>query len=182
MTSQLPIEALGLVLKAIAFAAQQHRDQRRKDADAPPYVNHPIAVANLLCNEAGITDVDVICSALLHDTIEDTDTTEEELETLFGPSIAQIVHQVSDDTRLPRLERKRLQVMHASQLCPQARLVKLADKICNLRDIALSPPVGWPLERRREYFEWAAKVVDQIRGTHPELESIFDAAYSAIPE
>jgi len=181
MTRELPIQSLGLVLKAMAFAAQKHRDQRRKDADAPPYVNHPIAVANLLCNEGGINDIEVICAALLHDTIEDTDTTEKELEEVFGRTIAHIVSQVSDDTRLPRIERKRLQVEHAAQLCPQARLVKLADKICNLRDVASCPPVGWPLQRRREYFEWAAQVVDRIRGTHTGLEQIFDAAYSRIP-
>jgi GTP diphosphokinase / guanosine-3',5'-bis(diphosphate) 3'-diphosphatase len=169
---------LALLLKALAFAAHKHRDQRRKDPAASPYINHPIALANVLVNEGGVTDEEILAAALLHDTVEDTATTPEELQELFGPRIARIVAEVTDDKALPKAERKRLQVEHAAQLSPEARLVKLADKICNLRDVAERPPASWDLARRREYFDWAKSVIDGLRGHHPRLEAAFDAAYA----
>jgi guanosine-3',5'-bis(diphosphate) 3'-pyrophosphohydrolase len=169
---------LALLLKALAFAAHKHRDQRRKDPAASPYINHPIALADVLVNEGGVTDVEVLSAALLHDTVEDTATTLEELEENFGPRIARIVAEVTDDQQLSKAERKRLQVEHAAQLSPEAKLVKLADKICNLRDVAERAPASWDLARRREYFDWAKRVVDGLRGTHPALEAAFDAAYA----
>jgi GTP diphosphokinase / guanosine-3',5'-bis(diphosphate) 3'-diphosphatase len=168
---------LALLLKALSFAAHKHRDQRRKDAEASPYINHPIALADVLVNEGGVTDVEVLAAALLHDTVEDTATTPEELERAFGARVAQIVAEVTDDKALPKAERKRLQVEHAASISSEAKLVKLADKICNLRDVAVHPPAQWSLERRREYFEWAKSVVDRLRGIHPRLEAAFDAAY-----
>ncbi|MGH8613286.1 MAG: HD domain-containing protein [Gammaproteobacteria bacterium] len=173
--------ALGLVLAALAFAARKHRDQRRKDLDASPYINHPIALATLLSNEVKISDPLVIASAILHDTVEDTDTTLKELQAQFGEAIAAIVMEVTDDKGLLKLERKRLQVENAPALSHQARLVKLADKICNLRDVNASPPADWNLQRRREYFDWAKAVIDRMRGTHAELERLFDAVYSQRP-
>jgi guanosine-3',5'-bis(diphosphate) 3'-pyrophosphohydrolase len=169
---------LALLLRALAFAAHKHRDQRRKDAEASPYINHPIALADVLVNEGGVSDIEVLCAALLHDTVEDTATTLEELEAVFNPRIARIVAEVTDDQNLPKAERKRLQVAHAGTLSPAAKLVKLADKICNLRDVAERAPPSWDLARRREYFDWAKRVVDGLRGTHPRLEAAFDAAYS----
>ncbi len=173
---------LSILLKALLFAARKHRDQRRKDVEASPYINHPIALANLLCNEAGESDATLLCSALLHDTVEDTDTSPEELEQEFGPAIRRIVLEVTDDTRLPRQERKRLQIEHAKEASRSARLVKLADKICNLRDLASSPPAGWSGERVAAYYDWAKEVVDGIRGTHGVLESLFDNAYATRPD
>ena len=167
---------LALLLKALAFAAHKHRDQRRKDAEASPYINHPIALADVLVNEGGVTDVEVLCAALLHDTVEDTDTTHEELASAFGSRIARIVAEVSDDKALSKDERKRLQVEHAASISAEAKLVKLADKICNLRDVLERPPAKWDLERRKEYFEWAKRVIDRLRGVHPRLEAAFDAA------
>ena len=172
---------LALLFKALAFAAHKHREQRRKDAEASPYINHPIALADVLVNEGGVTDIEVLSAALLHDTVEDTATTHEELVNAFGTRIARIVAEVTDDKRLPKAERKRLQIEHAAALSPEAKLVKLADKICNLRDVADRPPAQWNLERRREYFQWAKNVVDRLRGTHPRLERAFDAAYGKIP-
>jgi len=170
-----------LLLKALAFAAHKHRDQRRKDPEASPYINHPIALANVLVNEGGVNDVEVLCAALLHDTVEDTATTHEELVDAFGARIARIVAEVTDDKKLPKADRKRLQIEHAASLSPEAKLVKLADKICNLRDVAQRPPASWDLARRREYFDWAKRVVDGLRGVHPGLEAAFDAAYEKIP-
>ena len=168
----------GLILKALAFAAHKHRDQRRKDVKASPYINHPIALADILCNEGGITDENVLCTALLHDTVEDTETTPAELTQLFGKTVSDLVMELTDDKTLPKAERKRLQIEHAAHASYQAKLVKLADKISNLRDIAATPPADWDMNRKQEYFNWAKKVVDQIRGTNVDLERIFDAIYA----
>lgn len=162
------------MLRATQFAASKHRMQRRCDADATPYINHPISLADLLANEARIDDPVVICAALLHDTIEDTETTFEELVIVFGQEIAGVVLEVTDDKTLAKAERKRLQIEHAPNISPRAKLVKLADKICNLRDIEATPPPGWSVQRKDEYFAWAVQVVAGLRGTHSRLEDIFD--------
>jgi guanosine-3',5'-bis(diphosphate) 3'-pyrophosphohydrolase len=172
---------VAIVLAASAFAAHKHRDQRRKGADASPYINHPIAVANVLANEGGITDPTILAAALLHDTIEDTATTPEELEAEFGPDIAAIVIEVTDDKSLVPAVRKQLQIDHAATLSEQAKLVKLADKISTLRDIIQTPPVNWSLERKAEYFTWANQVVDAMRGVSPVLESLFDKEFVRRP-
>ena len=171
----------GPVLEALQFAAHKHRDQRRKDHAASPYINHPISLANILWHEGGVHEPSVICAALLHDTIEDTQTTAEELQERFGLRITRVVLEVTDDKLLGKAERKRRQVEHAPHLSRAAKLVKLADKISNLRDIASSPPASWPLRRRRAYFDWAKQVVDGLRGAHPKLEAIFDRAYAERP-
>jgi GTP diphosphokinase / guanosine-3',5'-bis(diphosphate) 3'-diphosphatase len=172
---------LPLILKALEFAALKHRDQRRKDTVASPYINHPIALANVLCNEGGLADEVVLVAAILHDTLEDTQTTPAELRDAFGDRIASIVEEVTDDKNLPKAERKRLQIEHAPAISREAKLVKLADKICNVRDVATQPPAKWDLPRRREYFDWAKAVVDRLRGTHPELERRFDEIYALKP-
>lgn len=172
---------MNLLIRATAFAAYKHRNQRRKDVDESPYINHPVALADVLANEGNIDDEAVLIAAILHDTIEDTETSSDELVAQFGRTIADIVGEVTDDKSLPKAERKRLQVEHAPHISERAKLVKLADKICNLRDIAASPPAGWSLERKREYFDWAKAVIDGLRGVHPVLEGIFDRAYAARP-
>lgn len=169
------------LVATIAFAADKHRNQRRKDAAASPYINHPIDLANLLANEAGIDDERVLIAAILHDTIEDTETTAQELVRHFGQEIADIVLEVTDDKALLKAERKQRQIDHAPTISRRAKLVKLADKICNLRDIAHSPPAGWSLRRKQEYFDWAKAVIDGLRGVHPTLEYLFDTAYKARP-
>jgi len=166
-----------LLLEAVAFAAEKHRHQRRKDAEASPYINHPIALANLLKRE-GVDDVAVLCAALLHDTIEDTKTTPDELRVAFGEIITSVVLEVTDDKNLDKAERKRLQIQHAPTLSERARLVKLADKICNVYDIVAAPPANWPLERKQQYLVWAKDVVDRLRGTHLGLEAIFDDVHA----
>lgn len=176
-----PSQALDLILDALAFAAEKHRDQRRKNADAFPYINHPIALAHVLVHEGGIYDPVTLCAALLHDTIEDTETSPEEIERRFGREICTVVLEVTDDKNLTKAERKRLQIEHSANLSPSAKLVKLADKICNLCDMADAPPVGWPLARRQEYFDWAKAVVDGLRGVNPGLESAFDRIYTRRP-
>lgn len=164
----------GTLIEAVAFAAHMHRDQRRKDVAASPYINHPIALAHVLANEGGVGNLTALCAAVLHDTVEDTDTTEQELVERFGADIASVVMEVTDDKSLAKARRKELQIEHAPHLSYAAKLVKLADKICNLRDILASPPADWTQERKLAYFDWAAQVVAGLRGTHPGLEAVFD--------
>jgi len=168
---------MAVVLRAAAFAAHKHRDQRRKDPQASPYINHPIALAELLSTVGGIDDPKILAAALLHDTVEDTQTSIRELEREFGAGIASIVAEVTDDKRLPRQRRKQLQIEHARDLSRSARLVKLADKTCNVRDVRENPPKAWSRARRREYLDWAKRVVDEIRGTNARLERRFDLHY-----
>lgn len=172
---------LPLILKALEFASVKHRDQRRKDKEASPYINHPIALAAVLNREGAVSDPVVLAAAILHDTLEDTATTVEELRAEFGAKIAGIVAEVTDDKALKKEERKRLQIEHAGGISSEAKLVKLADKICNIRDVADHPPSRWDLTRRREYFDWAKAVVDRLRGTHPRLERLFEEAYARKP-
>lgn len=166
--------SIAAIVKAAQFAAEKHKNQRRKDADASPYINHPLALANVLATESGIDNPEVICAALLHDTIEDTNTTADELSALFGSKVASIVLEVTDDKSLDKAVRKEEQVRHAPHISAEAKLVKLADKICNLRDILASPPADWSADRKRAYFDWAARVVNGLRGVHPGLERTFD--------
>ena len=169
------------VLIAAAFASRKHTAQRRKDAAATPYINHPLELARVLTEDGGVTDAATLCGALLHDTVEDTDTTIAELQSIFGEEIASIVAEVTDDRSLPKPERKRAQVEHAAHISDKAKLVKLADKISNLRDVAHSPPDRWDLQRRQEYFDWAKSVIDRLRGVHPALEAQFDRVYADRP-
>jgi guanosine-3',5'-bis(diphosphate) 3'-pyrophosphohydrolase len=166
-----------LILNAANFAADRHRRQRRKDAHASPYINHPLALADILAREGAVEDAVVIAAALLHDTIEDTETTLEELEAGFGKRVAAIVAEVTDDKSLAKADRKRLQVIKASSKSTGAKLVKLADKIANLRDLVAAPPADWSHERKAEYFDWAKDVVDGLRGVNHHLEAAFDEAY-----
>lgn len=166
------------LITAASFAAEKHKNQRRKDAAASPYINHPLALASVLAVECGISDTTTICAALLHDTIEDTETTAQELENLFGERVTNVVLEVTDDKSLEKPARKQEQIRRASGLSPEAKRIKLADKICNLRDILATPPANWTNQRKQEYFEWAAQVVSALRGANQELEALFDEVYA----
>ena len=173
----MTIEPTTLILKALDFAARKHKDQRRKGCDAVPYINHPIQLVTLLWEKGGVRDEVVIAAALLHDTVEDTDTSFEELEREFGLEVRQIVAEVTDDKTLPKALRKQHQIDHAPALTPRARLVKLADKIANLTDMMIAPPANWSNQRKYEYVQWGKQVIDPIRGTHADLEHLFDEIY-----
>lgn len=165
------------ILRAANFAAIKHKDQRRKNADQTPYINHPLGVANIISQEGGVTDSDVICAALLHDTVEDTSTTMDELLNEFGSRITGIVAECTDDKSLPSAERKRLQIVNASGSSHEAKLVKLADKLYNLRDLNVDAPVDWSEERRTNYYVWAHQVVEGLRGTNKALEDKLDEIF-----
>ena len=171
---------MSIVVRAAYFAAEKHKDQRRRDVDATPYINHPLELASILIDEGGVDDAITICAALLHDTIEDTNTTHEELAGLFGQEIADIVVEVSDDKSLDPSTRKRLEKEHAPNLSHRAKLVKLADKTANIRDIATMPPVGWTLERKREYFEFAKVIAAGAQDASPQLFGVFMKDYETL--
>jgi|SRR5579863_2549136 len=154
------------LLKAIAFAADKHRHQRRKDAEASPYINHPIAVATVLAVEGDVPDEATLLAAALHDTVEDTQTTFEELEEQFGPEVTGLVRELTDDKSLPKAERKRLQIEHAPHSSVRAKQLKIADKICNVRDITATPPADWSVQRRRDYLTWSEQLVAGCRGVN----------------
>ena len=162
------------IFDALRFAAARHSRQRRKDVDGTPYINHPIAVVDTLWRVGGLRHVPTLVAGILHDTVEDTDTTPRELRSLFGEEVAAIVLEVTDDKALPKADRKRLQVERAPRGSVPAKCIKLADKICNLRDVTHNPPPNWSLERRREYLDWAERVVAGLRGVNPPLEELFD--------
>ncbi|WP_346293451.1 HD domain-containing protein [Sphaerothrix gracilis] len=176
-TPALSAQTVSSILQAAEFAARRHRDQRRKDPEQTPYINHPLALAQLLWCQAQIFDPVVIVAALLHDTVEDTETTLSEIEQLFGPLVRQTVAEVTDDKSLPKAVRKQQQIDHAAAISDRGKLVKLADKIANIRDLATSPPPDWSRDRQLAYFDWAKQVVDQLRGTHLPLEQLFDHWY-----
>lgn len=165
-----------LLAKAYDFAARKHAGQTRKGTAAEPYINHPCEVASLLAESCAGADAVLVAAGVLHDTVEDTDATHDELVDRFGNEVAALVMEVSDDKSLPKIERKRLQIIHAPLVSARAKMLKLADKTSNLRSLASSPPADWPLTRCREYIEWSQAVIDGCRGSDSWLEAIFDRA------
>lgn len=165
---------LDSILDAAIFAARKHQRYVRKDERASPYVTHPLAVARTIYKIGKVHDPIILIAAVLHDTIEDTDTTEAEIQEHFGSDILSIVLEVTDDKSQKKIIRKQQQVIHSPDLSYAAKIIKLADKLINCRDILHTPPKDWTLDRRREYIQWAADVVAQIRNTNPSLESAFD--------
>jgi guanosine-3',5'-bis(diphosphate) 3'-pyrophosphohydrolase len=165
------------ITKAFNFAAQKHSSQRRKGADAEPYINHPVEVGYLLAVNTDGKDVDLICAGVLHDTLEDTETSYEELVREFGKTVADIVQECTDDTSLTREERKRLQAENIGHKSDKAKMLKIADKTSNLNSTLEKPPLSWDNARKMEYLTSAKLVVDQCRGINVGLEKGFDAAY-----
>jgi len=166
------------ILKAVQFAAEKHRFQKRKNKDQSPYILHPLEVANFLVEVGKIEDEVVIIAALLHDTIEDTDTRPEEIEDLFGKEVLSVVLEVTDDKSLSKEERKRLQVERAAQKSIRASQVKIADKISNIFSVIYDPPFTWTLERRIDYLTWSNDVVQGLSPTNLALESMFKKLYT----
>jgi guanosine-3',5'-bis(diphosphate) 3'-pyrophosphohydrolase len=174
---------MNTLLNALTTAAAAHTGQYRKGTPKVPYINHPIQVAFLLAEYGNISDEDILSSAVLHDTIEDTDVTYHDIQTEFGSTIANIVWECTDDKSLPKEERKLLQIKHAGTISYQAKLIKLADKIANLTDIATNPPQEWTLERKLAYVTWSQQVINGgLRGVNPMLEDMFDKLCNKLME
>lgn len=167
--------ALTKIFAALQYAAGKHRLQRRKGGDETPYINHPISVVETLWSVGGVRDPAVLIAAVLHDTVEDTDATLEEIGATFGEDVRALVAEVTDDKSLPKPERKRLQVERASRLSPGAKLIRLADKAWNVYDVAHTPPADWTHGRRVEYLAWTERVVAGMRGCNEALEAHYDS-------
>ncbi len=166
---------LAKLLEALKFAADKHRDQRRKGAHQLPYINHPIEVCEQIVRVGKVDDLNILLAAILHDTVEDTNTTPEEIESKFGKRVCDIVAEVTDDKSLPKATRKEKQVEHAPHLSVEAKQVKLSDKISNIREIGNDPPADWSKERKLEYFAWGERVANAgLRGVNQDLENLFD--------
>lgn len=170
---------IGLILKAAHFAANKHRSQKRKGGEASPYINHPLEVADLIWNTGECYDPEVVCAAILHDTVEDTETTFTEIEELFGMRIASLVKEVTDDKSLPKAERKALQIKHAPHLSEGACLIKLGDKASNVKDIVNDPPPDWSEERKHDYVEWTKLVVNELAQVSLPLKEHYERNYQS---
>jgi GTP diphosphokinase / guanosine-3',5'-bis(diphosphate) 3'-diphosphatase len=173
--SAQPIKGVVLVCCAADFAAERHKDIRRKGAGAVPYINHLAEVARLLAVATKGADAELVAAGWLHDTVEDTATSREELISIFGNDVASLVMEVTDDKSLPKAERKRLQVVKTPAKTPRAKMIKLADLTSNLRQL----PDDWEVRRVHEYFEWAEKVAAGCRGINSELEQTFDQTFTS---
>jgi len=172
------LNAIDLLLTALKFSAEKHRYQRRKDCMGSPYINHPIEVAEMLWRVGQVRDPVVIIGALLHDTLEDTEATAEEILALFGTEVLTLVQEVTDDKTLPKAERKRLQIETAAKKSFRAKQLKLADKSCNVYDVTHCPPQDWSLQRRQDYLDWSEQVVAGLRGVNPAIEAHYDHVLS----
>jgi (p)ppGpp synthase/HD superfamily hydrolase len=173
-------EQVSRILDAALFAAQKHAAQRRKGHDGEPYVNHLIEVAGLLAQSGDSLDTNLVMAGLLHDTVEDTGVTAEELEKRFGKDVTGLVLEATDDKSLAKERRKALQVETAPHKSPRAQTLKLADKVSNLRSLISSPPAEWSRERKQEYAEWAARVVAGFTSPNPILKAEFEKAYAEL--
>lgn len=167
-------DSTGIILKALRFAAEKHNDQRRRDSKSSPYINHPIQVAETLWRVGDVRDTALLVAAILHDTIEDTDVTPDEIRREFGEEVLELVLEVTDDKSLPKEVRKQLQIVNAPKKSPRAKMLKLADKICNVYDMTHFPPSNWSLLRKQEYLLWSEKVIQGVRGSNKNLEARYD--------
>lgn len=165
-----------LLIKAAVYAAEKHKYQRRKGFNQVPYINHPLKVASIL-SKFGETKVELLIAAILHDVVEDTDASDEEVALEFSKEVSDLVLEVSDDKDLPYSIRKELQVKGAPTLSEDAKKIKIADKICNIEDI-LNYPLDWSTERKLTYLDWAKEVVSGCRNVNSELDRLFDETYS----
>jgi guanosine-3',5'-bis(diphosphate) 3'-pyrophosphohydrolase len=168
-----------MILKACEFAAEKHRNQRRKDPARTPYINHPLAVARVLAEEGGVKDPEILSAAILHDTLEDTQTTLKELQKTFGERVAAMVAEVTDDKTLPKQVRKQRQIDHGPRKSKGAAVIKVADKLCNLRDLRQSPPKHWTVERKGRYVEWAREVVSALPIPRHRIRRVFEREYAS---
>ena len=175
------MSSLNVLTSALEFAARKHCKQRRKGADGIPYINHPIEVVNLLAHTMRTNDVELLTAAVLHDTLEDTETTQEEIVQQFGVEVFKLVLEVTDNMSLPKAKRKQLQLEHAKDLSIKAKQIKIADKTCNILDM-LTTRMEWTHNMKIKYVIWAEGVIAACRGVNTELEAEFDKAVSLARE
>src|ERR1700758_2547011 len=127
------------VLRAADAAARWHVHQRRKGAAEKPYINHLLEVATLVAEATDGKDPELVIAALLHDAIEDQEVPRSVIAEAFGAGVAELVEEGTDDKKVEKQERKRLQIEHSHKKSQRAKILKLADKTSNLRAVAASP-------------------------------------------
>lgn len=169
------VERTDLLTQAYFFAAVKHKKQRRKGVEGIPYINHPIEVANLLAKTVGSEDLSLLLAAVLHDTLEDTKTSYAELASIFGEEVASVVRELTDDKSISKILRRKKQLESASKLTERARLIRIADKRCNILDM-LQTRLEWTRKQKIEYMFWAQQVVFKCRGLNSNLDHEFDNA------
>ena len=141
--SYLDADALAKIEEAYRFAAEYHRDQRRRSGE--PYINHPVEVAIILAGDLHM-DEDTICAALLHDTVEDTDATMDELVSRFGQTVADLVDGVTKLTQVNVSSIDEKQAMNLRKMFLgmsrdiRVVIIKIADRLHNMRTLAALPP------------------------------------------
>lgn len=172
-------DQIALVTHAAGFAARVHAGQTRKGGSSPAFFLHLAEVADLLAKALEGPDAELVAAAWLHDAVEKTKITTEEIESLFGPRVASLVAEVSDDKSLPEAERHRMQIETIGEKSAGARMLRLADKISGLRELAEDPPVGWDVERRLEWLQFATNAAAGCRGLSSALDLLFDQAAAA---
>jgi len=161
------------ILDALSFAAEKHCGQMRKGGKIP-YINHPIKVAQILADNGESAETDLLIAAILHDVIEDTDATPEQLESMFGKDVCDLVMECTDDKTKNKAVRKQNQIDCAANASDLAKKLKLADKICNVRDIRERPPKGWSLKRKIAYLDWSEDVFEGLKGVNDQLENLLE--------
>ncbi len=165
-----------ILLKAINFAARKHRFQNRKGMDNIPYINHCIQVADSLANIGNEKDTSTLIAAVLHDTLEDTQTELHEIEELFGKEVSDIDTEITDDMSMTPEERKEIQLSQIEKLSVKAKKIRIADKACNIKDIS-RPGLKWTKDRKLDYLKYSKDLIDKIRGTNEFLEQEFDRQF-----
>jgi len=174
--------AITELTRALTFAAAAHVNQRRKGAAQEPYIDHLIEVLHLVACATGGHDIELCVAALLHDVVEDTDVTKAAIRDVFGPRVLSIVEENSDDTTLPKDERRRRRIATMPSKSPEARTIKIADVISNLRALVASPPAGWSAERKLGYLNGCRQLVDAGRGGNSEIEALFDRTAASVEQ
>jgi guanosine-3',5'-bis(diphosphate) 3'-pyrophosphohydrolase len=166
-------EDLKGIFEAMLFASEKHKNQRRKDSESSPYINHPIAVAYYLSKYCDVLDNEVLIAGILHDTLEDTETTPQEIEEKFGTEVLHLVQEVTDEKDLPKEVIRDLQVNTIQDRSRGAKLIRIADKISNITDLLLAPPRGWDAKKKVDYLDWTERLVGKIKGINPCLERLY---------
>jgi (p)ppGpp synthase/HD superfamily hydrolase len=168
------LTGLRLVSEAADLAARRHNGMQRKGRGSEPYINHLAEVANLLAAATDGADAELVAAGWLHDSIEDTETTHDELAQKFSERVAALVVEVTDDMTSPKDRRRQQQIIDAPKKSPGAKLIKIADKISNVRARILPEPSLGEREDLIDYVAWAEKVVAGCRGGNVVLDRSFD--------
>jgi len=150
------------VLGAAIFATEKHKSQVRSNEKKTPYIIHPIEVADLVMKIGHVYDKDVLITALLHDVMDDTQTTYEQITSLYGTKVSSYLEEMTSKQGLSLKEQKKQQIMQAFRQNPSVAIIKLSDKLSNLKTLATSPPPSWSRDRIDQYFQWAQTVIENL--------------------